>query len=189
MDKRLGNAMSIIETPVVSLDQVRETRADDDTPVLTGKERRESERAIAYWEKKIERLGSSATVAALDLAEMNTIDWSHRFVIAVDPVVENSSLLLYGNDFAKLLDLPPKGTPHVPMVRQLPRHLSRVFMQGCGDAHSQRSPVRLEGEVPREDGKMELYRAAFIPVGVKENSLTHLAFGAFNSCVVDKLAA
>jgi hypothetical protein len=110
-------------------------------------------------------------------------------VIAVDPVVENSSLLLYGSSFAKLLELPPKGTPHVPMVRQLPRHLSRVFMQGCGDAHLNRQAIRLEGEVAREDGKTELYRAAFIPVGVKENSLTHLAFGAFNSCVVETALA
>jgi hypothetical protein len=177
--------MSITDAPVVSLDDARET----EEPVLTGRERRESERAISYWEKKIEKLGRSATVAALDLADINTEDWSHRFVIAVDPVVENSSLLLYGSNFAKLLDLPPKGTPHVPMVRQLPRHLSSVFMQGCGDAHNLREPIRVEGEIDREDGKRELYRAAFIPVGVKENSLTHLAFGAFNSCIVDRLAA
>jgi hypothetical protein len=177
--------MSITDAPVVSLDDTHDT----EEPVLTGRERRESERAIRYWEKKIEKLGRSATVAALDLAEINTADWSHRFVIAVDPVVENSSLLLYGSDFAKLLDLPPKGTPHVPMVRQLPRHLSNVFMQGCGDAHNQRQPVRLEGEVARPDGKMELYRAAFIPVGVKENSLTHLAFGAFNSCIAEQRLA
>ena len=177
--------MSIMDAPIVSLNDVRET----EEPAPTGRERRESERAIRYWEKKIEKLGRSATVAALDLAEINTPDWSHRFVIAVDPVVENSSLLLYGSDFAKLLDLPPKGTPHVPMVRQLPRHLSSVFMQGCGDAHNQRQAVRMEGEVARSDGKTELYRAAFIPVGVKENSLTHLAFGAFNSCVTDQRLA
>lgn len=179
---RLGDQMSITDAPVVSLDDAREPTSDE----LSGRERRESERAIRYWEKKIERLGRSATVAALDLGEINSEAWSHRFVIAVDPVVENSSLLLYGSDFAKLLDLPPKGTPHVPMVRQLPRHLSSVFMQGCGDAHQQRQAIRMEGEVARPDGKTELYRAAFIPVGVKENSLTHLAFGAFNSCVAER---
>lgn len=178
--------MSITDAPVVSSDESYEPSIDE----LTGRERRESERAIRYWEKKVERLGRSATVAALDLGEINSEAWSHRFVIAVDPVVENSSLLLYGTDFAKLLDLPPKGTPHVPMVRQLPRHLSTVFMQGCGDAHQRRQAIRIEGEVARPDGKTELYRAAFIPVGVKENSLTHLAFGAFNSCVSErKLAA
>src|ERR1700733_7513461 len=120
--------MSISEAPVVSLDSAR----GPEPVVASGRERRESERAIAYWEKKLESLGKGAPGAALDLADMNTPDWSHRFVIAVDPVVENSSLLLYGNDFAKLLDLPPKCTPHVPMVRQLPRHLSSVFMPGCG---------------------------------------------------------
>jgi hypothetical protein len=173
--------MTMIDAPVMSADMTREPKAEE----LTGRERRESERAIRYWEKKVATLGKSATVAALDLGEINSADWSHRFVIAVDPVVENSSLLLYGSDFAKLLDLPPKGTPHVPMVRQLPRHLSNVFMRGCGDAHHMRQAIRLEGEVPRPDGKLELYRAAFIPVGVKENSLTHLAFGAFNSCISD----
>src|ERR1700748_601605 len=100
--------MSITDAPMVSLER--------DEPVLTGRERRESERVIRYWEGKVEKLGRAATVAALDLGEINSADWSHRFVIAVDPVVENSSLLLYGSDFAKLLDLPTKGTPHVPMV-------------------------------------------------------------------------
>lgn len=179
--------MSIADAPVVSLDDARDTQAEEEQ--LTGRERRESERAIRYWEKKIQQLGKAATVAALDLGDINTPAWSHRFVIAVDPVVENSSLLLYGSDFAKLLDLPPKGTPHVPMVRQLPRHLSSVFMQGCGEAHNQRQAIRVEGEVARPDGKTELYRAAFIPVGVKENSLTHLAFGAFNSCIANPALA
>jgi hypothetical protein len=173
--------MSTTDAEIVSLSDAHRGAE----PVLSGRERRESERVISYWEKKVEQLGRSATVAALDLADINTQDWSHRFVIAVDPVVENSSLLLYGSDFAKLLDLPRKGMPHVPMVRQLPHHLSTVFMQGCGDAHNTRQPIRMEGEVPRPDGKVELYRAAFIPVGVKEHSLTHLAFGAFNSCVAE----
>jgi hypothetical protein len=177
--------MSSGELHVVSPDNADEP----DLSTLSGRERRESERAIAYWERKLDRLGKNATVAALDLADMNTPAWSHRFVIAVDPDVANSSLLLYGTGFAKLLELPPKGTPHVPLVRQLPRHLSPVFMQGCGDAHEQRVPVRIEGGVARVDGKTELYRAAFIPIGVKENSLTHLAFGAFNSCVINQRLA
>jgi hypothetical protein len=177
--------MSMTDAPVLPEGGVSE----NEESALTGRERRESERAIRYWEQKVEKLGHAATVAALDLGDINSADWSHRFVIAVDPVVENSSLLLYGSDFAKLLDLPPKGTPHVPMVRQLPRHLSSVFMQGCGDAHHTRQAVRIEGEVSRPHGKLERYRAAFIPVGVKENSLTHLAFGAFNSCVAEQRLA
>lgn len=154
-----------------------------------GRERRESERVIAYWEKKIDQLGKSPTVAALDLAEMDTPAWSHRFVIAVDPVVENSALLMYGAEFARLLDLPEKSVPHVVMVRQLPARFWDVFKRGCGQAHTERTPVRVEGEIERDDGQKELYRAAFIPVGVKENSLTHLAFGAFNSRLAEPALA
>jgi hypothetical protein len=156
---------------------------------LIGRERRQSERAIAYWQYKADALGKIPTVAALDLAEINTPAWSHRFVIAIDPVVENSALLLYGSDFARLLDLPAKSIPHVPMTRQLPRRFTDVFKRACSDAHCHSGPVRIEGEVSRDDGRRELYRASFIPVGVKQNSLTHLAFGAFNSCIDPALAA
>ena len=36
------------------------------------------------------------------------------------------------------------------------------------------------------DDRVEQYRAVFIPVGVKPNSLTHFAFGAFNSRVIER---
>jgi len=170
---------------MISVDSSVDFTADADIePVPTsGFERRESERAIAYWSRKAAQLGSTPTVASLDLASIQTAGWAHRFVIAVDPMVENSALLMYGSNFAKLLELPQKTSPHLPMVRQLPKRFSDVFVLGCSDAHAQKTPVRLEGEIERIDGRRELYRAAFIPVGVKPNSLTHLAFGAFNSCV------
>lgn len=180
--------MSITAAPAVPLTSPADT-GEPTLAVLRGRERRESERAIAYWQRKVATYGTGATVDALDLAAIDSEGWSHRFVIAVDPVVENSSLLLYGVNFARLLHLPSKSAPHVPMVRQLPRHFGEVFLRGCGDAHLQREPVRLEGEVCRGDGSRELYRAAFIPVGVKENSLTHLAFGAFNSCIAEPALA
>ena len=153
------------------------------------RERRQSERAIAYWQGKVDEFGKRLTIAALDLAEIHTAPWSYRFVIAIDPVVENSALLLYGADFARLLDLPEKSIPHVPMTRQLPKRFAEVFKRACADAHRHPGPVRAEGEVSREDGRRELYRASFIPIGVKQNSLTHLAFGAFNSRVEPALAA
>ena len=176
--------MSMTAAPVVSLSGLQEVAEG-----LARGERRETERAINYWEGKVEKFGRGATVAALDLALFNTAEWAYRFVIAVDLLIENSSLLLYGAGFARLLGLPLKGVPHVPMVRQLPRHLSGVFMQGCDEAHQRRQTVRMEGEAERPDGGLELYRAAFIPVGVKQNSLTHLAFGAFNSRVVERRLA
>lgn len=178
-----------MDAVVTSIATLRPVGGEEPEKELTGRERRESERAIAYWEKKIAELGGNMTVAGLDLAEMQSVEWSHRFVIAVDPVPENSALLLYGADFGRLLDLPEKRTPHVPMIRQLPKRYSDVFVRGCGDADREGQPIRLEGEVAREDGRNELFRAAFIPVGVRENSITHIAFGAFNSCLAERLAA
>jgi len=188
---------------------------EPDVATLQGRERREAERVIAYWEKKTTQLGGGVTLAALDLAKMRSSEWSHRFVIAVDPRPENSALLYYGADFARLLELPGGRTPHVPMtqqfrsrlsgiftrpsgplpqfelpgkqavgvpiVKQLPERFSDVFVRGCGNSHLHAAPVRMEGEVERDDGRRELYRAAFIPIARNENSPTRLAFGAFSS--------
>ena len=155
----------------------------------TGRDRREGKRAIAYWEDKVDALGDNATIAALDLAAINSADWSNRFVIAIDQRIESSTLLLYGPKFAQLLDLPPKARCDLPLVRQLPPRFSEMFLQGCAEAPLQMAPVRLEGEVERPDDRVEQYRAVFIPVGVKPNALTHLAFGAFNSRVVEPAMA
>ena len=155
----------------------------------TGRERREAERAVAYWEDKIDALGQDATLAALDLGAIDSADWSNRFFIAIDKRIERSSLLLYGSKFAQLLDLPAKVRRDLPLVRQLPRRFSEVFLHGCSEAPLQMGPVRLEGEIERNDDRVEQYRAVFIPVGVKPNSLTHLAFGSFNSRVVEPAMA
>jgi len=151
----------------------------------TGRDRRQSERAVAYWEDKIDALGDKATIASLDLAAINDEEWSNRFVIAVDPRVERSSLLLYGQNFARLLDLPEQARPNLALERQLPRRFSEVFLRGCAEAPTQMSPVRVEGEIARDDQRVEQYRAVFIPVPVRPNSLTHLAFGAFSSRIVE----
>ena len=150
-----------------------------------GRGRREAERAIAYWESRLAELGDDVTVAALDLANTNTRDWSNRFLIAIDPVFERSSLLLYGRDFARLLHLPEQARPDIPMLRKLPQRYVDVFQRGCTEARKEMAPVRLEGEVERHSGRVEQYRAVFIPVGVKPHSLTSFAFGAFNRRIVD----
>ena len=146
-----------------------------------GRERREAERAIVYWEDKVDAHGPNATVAVLDLAAIDSTDWSNRFIVAVDQRIERSTLLLYGSKFARLLDLPPKARLDLPLIRQLPKDLAALFLLGCADAQMQMAPVRLEGEIDRGDQGVEQYRAVFIPVGVRPNSLTHFAFGAFNS--------
>ena len=75
------------------------------------------------------------------------------------------------------------------MVRQLPRRYSDVFIRAAATPIARASRSASKARVERDDGKIELFRAAFIPVGVSENSMTHLAFGAFNSCVAEQLAA
>ena len=61
-----------------------------------------------------------------------------------------------------------------------------TFLRGCEEAAKTLQPVHLEGEIERADGRVEQYRCVFIPVPVKHNSLTSLAFGAFSNRLVDK---
>ena len=152
----------------------------------SGRGRREAERVVSYWENKLEELGDEFTVAALDLAAIDTRDWANRFLIAVDPVIESSTLLLYGPEFARRLGLPAQPRPDRPLNRQLPPRYLEVFLGGCGDAVKQMTAVRREGEFERADGRLEQYRAVFIPVRVKPDALTSLAFGAFSNRIIDR---
>jgi hypothetical protein len=152
----------------------------------TGRDRREAERLMAYWEKKLEELGGVVTIAGLDLATADSREWSNRFLISVDPVVERSALLLYGPKFAQLLGLRARPRTDLPMIRQLPRRHVDMFLRGCAEAQQKMAPVRLEGEIERADGRKEQYRAIFIPVGVKPHSLTCFAFGAFNNRLIER---
>jgi|SRR5579864_5016193 len=151
----------------------------------TPRDRRQCERAVAYWEDRLEEFGSGLTVAALDLSRIASSDWSNRFLISVDPMIERSSLVLYGPKFAELLHLPEQARPSVPMTRQLPRRYGDVFLEGCAAAQKAGHPVRFEGDINRYDGKVEQYRAVFIPICVRPNSTTCFAFGAFNRRIVD----
>ena len=153
-----------------------------------GRDRREAERAVAYWEEKIEALGE-ATISVLDLAAIDEEDWANRFLIAIDEKVERSVLLMYGSHFAQLLGLPAKPQTDRPLERQLPRRFAEVFLRGCREAPTQADPVRLEGELERDGGRVEQYRAVFIPVQVRPGSRTHFAFGAFNSRIVEPAIA
>jgi len=152
----------------------------------TGRDRREAERLMVYWEEKLRELGGVVTIAGLDLAAADSREWSNRFLISVDPVVERSALLLYGPKFAQVMGLPAQPRTDLPMMRQLPRRHVDLFLRGCSEAQQQMAAARLEGEIERADGRIEQYRAIFIPVGVKPNSLTCFAFGAFNNRIIDK---
>jgi hypothetical protein len=155
----------------------------------TGRDRREAERAVTYWEDKLDELGGAATITALDLKEMDDEDWANRFLIAVDERVERSALLMYGSNFARLLGLPPNAPKVLPLERQLPRRFADVFLRGCSEAEKLGAPVHLEGEIERDGERVEQYRAVFIPVKVRPGSLTHFAFGAFNSRIVEPATA
>ena len=70
------------------------------------RERRQAERAIAYWEQKAAEVQSRPTLTRLDPG--GTIDdesWAHRFVIAPDQVAEVSTFLMCGSNAARLLEL------------------------------------------------------------------------------------
>lgn len=153
------------------------------------RDRREVERVLTYWESRPGALDGELTVAGLDLGRITHNEWSNRFLIAVDPVIERSSLVLYGPKFAQLLHLPQQARPSMPIMRQLPRRYADIFLRGCTQAQQEAQPVRLDGEVDRYDGRLEQYRAVFIPIGVKANSLTCFAFGAFNRRTVEMHAA
>ena len=155
----------------------------------SGRDRREAERVVAYWRQKLEALGPAATIAALDLGSVNTSEWANRFLIAVAAMLERSSLQLYGPAFARLLHLPEQARPDIPMLRQLPQRYAEVFLRGCTRSQAEMAPVHLEGEVARYDGRIEQYRAVFIPVGVKPHERTGFAFGAFNSRTVEAKTA
>jgi hypothetical protein len=150
-----------------------------------GRDRREAELVVAYWQGKQAEFGDDAGVAALDLGSAVSRLWSNRFLIAVDSRFERSSLQLYGPAFARLLHLPEQARPDIPMLRQLPQRYADVFSRGCKRSQEEVAPVHLEGEVARYDRRIEQYRAVFIPVGGRPPSRTGFAFGAFNSRVVD----
>ena len=147
----------------------------------TGRSRRETDRLLAYWEGRLAELGGELTIAGLDLDMTNSRAWSNRFLISVDSVIERSSLLLYGPQFARLLGLPEKPKTELPMMRQIPRRYTDLFLHGCADALREVAPVEFAGAVERADGRIEQYRAVFVPIGVKPNGLTWFAFGAFSS--------
>jgi hypothetical protein len=155
-------------------------------PRPTGRDRREAERVMAYWQTKLQELGVDATIAALDLGSMNTADWSNRFLIAIDPVIEKSALLLYGPKFAQLFNLPAESRMDRPMMRQLPMRFVDIFLGGCAEAEKTKEAVRVEGEIERSDNRIEQYRVIFIPVRVRPNSLTCYAFGAFSNRIVER---
>ena len=126
--------------------------------LLTARERRESEKLVTDWEQEKRRLGDALALMTLDVSAMSGPKWAHRFVIAVRPVVEDSSLLFYGPRLASLWELPETPDHSIPMTAQLPtRYLPGIherlyrrdsFQRSRPDAGRGRTRGRRTGALP-----------------------------------------
>ncbi len=154
-------------------------------PTGVARERRESERVIVEWEEETERLRRALSLLALNSSSMTGHKWAHRFVFALRPVIDDCTLLFYGATFAALMGLPEKPDQSVPIVEQLPARYMPVFRRGCVDATLFGVPVRMHGAVDRQDGRRELFRAAFIALKPEPSRRQRLAFGAFTYRVAE----
>jgi hypothetical protein len=149
-------------------------------------EHRDTERAITLWHQKTAD-GTAPSLPAFDSYRL-TGDWGYRFVISGDEVVAAAVFIIYGLHFARLLDLPEKPRNTIPLIQQLPARYHQLFAEGCSEAITQAAPARFSGAAVRHDGKIELYRAAFMPIqGL--NSSRPLIFGSFNHRLVPQESA
>jgi len=80
---------------------------------------------------------------------------------------------------AQLLEVPEEPISGIPINGQLPGRYLPLFSEGCRDAIAYAAPVRLSGAVV-DFGQVELYRAAFMPLAMRQNSSMHLVFSKFN---------
>ena len=156
----------------------------DGLAVSAGQERRVSEQFISDWKEESRRLGHALALMTLDTSTMTGPKWAHRFIIAVNRVVEHSSLLFYGPRFASLLGLPAEPDKSAAIPAQLPARYLPVFTRGCIASSLSGLPIRMQGAVERDDGTQELYRAALIRLKPDASRRQPLVLGAFNCRVL-----
>ena len=147
-------------------------------PGLVG-ELRDTEQAISFWRRKASEFGGLPPTEAFDFSRMIVGGWGHRFVICTDPIASELVFLVYGSRFAQLLELPEEPISGIPIMGRLPGRYLPLFSEGCRDAITYAAPVRLSGAVV-DYGQIELYRAAFMPLAMRQNSSRHLVFSKFN---------
>jgi hypothetical protein len=153
----------------------------------SGAERREAEAVIAYWEGKQAAFsrGAAVTPLALDLGAMRADAWSHRFLMALGSSDDDTALLRYGENFARLFQIPPESEPPLPTRQWLPERLREVFIGGCRQAIERNHPVRLQRIVQREDGQREMFRCCFIPLSAPQSLAARFVLGAYSSRLAD----
>jgi hypothetical protein len=142
-------------------------------------ERRETERAVTYWERRIAQFGyPPLSPEDREFDDLIAEGGAYRFVISVDPSGTDDLFLTYGPNFARLLGLPTSVGPNIRLAQEIPKRLLPAFIRGCRAAAKQKPPVKIEGAISLRDGRNQLYRAVFMPIGA------NLIFGAFNSRLV-----
>jgi hypothetical protein len=146
------------------------------------RERRDIQRAIDLWQQNVSDEGFPPPFAAFDFSPMKG-DWGNRFLICSDRTVENSAFVIYGPQFAQLLELPNKAILSIPAIEQVPDRYRPLFNAGCIKAIAQQAPARLSGSF-KHDFKVELYRAIFMPIILQRSWLKQLIFGSFNYRIV-----
>lgn len=139
-------------------------------------EGRDTERAIRLWHQKASD-ARPPDPSVFDFQRLGA-DWGYRFVISSDRVLGAAVFLVYGLPFARLLDLPHKPNPFIPMMQQLPQCYRDLFREGCYEVLVRPKPTRFSGAV-RHGAKTELYRAAFMPLRSGDPGRP-LIFGTFN---------
>ena len=173
-----------VSVEVSEANELAEARGDEAAAKTAARERREAERVITDWEDETRRLSHVLALLTLNTSEMTTEKWACRFIVALRPAVEDCTFLFYGAKFAALLELPETANRSVPMVEQLPARYVPVFTRGCINATLRGIPVRLHGSADRDDGRQELYRAAFIRLSLDTYRQRHFSLGAFNCRVI-----
>jgi hypothetical protein len=139
-------------------------------------ERRDTELAITLWHEKASELGSPPPVEAFDLSQ--AMDWGYRFIIC-GAGISDSVFLMYGPHFARLLGLPVKANYYDPIIVQLPTRYRPLFTEGCEAASAAPGAAKFNGAVTH-NGCTELYRAAFMPLRLRVDSIRPIVFGSFN---------
>jgi hypothetical protein len=137
---------------------------------------RDTEIAITLWKEKAEQFGNPPPVGEFSLADL--VGDSFRFLILADLLARDASVFLaYGAGFAKLFGLPERP-PRWPMIECIPTRYRFLFLEGCKEATSERTPVHFSGEVATLGGS-EFYRACFMPLKMRIDTTQGL-YGSFN---------
>jgi hypothetical protein len=141
-------------------------------------ERRETERAIAYWAQQVASFGYPALAwRDRDFEHLMAEGGASCFVIARAAAPRDHLLVAYGSQFAHLLGLHAEKSSCVRLVSEIPDQLSAAFLKGVRVAASRWAPVRVDGAIDLSSGRRQLYRAVFMPIG------RDAVFGAFNVSV------